>query len=150
RCALEIARELQRRTHIKLRMGIHSGPVYRVRDINANLDVAGEGIVTAQRVMDYGDAGHILLSKTVAEMLSKLEPWSRCLDDIGLCDTKYGMQVHLCNLFTKELGNRNKPRKYLATRAAIVEQIRQRAARPAPSRTQPVKDALIILLWMVS
>jgi class 3 adenylate cyclase len=151
RCALEIAQELTHRPHIKLRMGIHSGPVYRIRDINSNLDVSGDGIVTAQRVMDYADAGHILVSRPVAEMLSKLDTWARCLDDLGLCEVKHGMQVHIFNFFTKELGNRSKPRKFLAAKAAFAEQMRRRAATPPTfSRVQPFKDGLIILLWMVS
>jgi TolB-like protein/class 3 adenylate cyclase/tRNA A-37 threonylcarbamoyl transferase component Bud32 len=113
-CALEIAAGLRSKPHLQLRMGIHSGPVYRVADVNANANVAGGGINLAQRVMDCGDAGHILVSKTVADVLLQLSQWAPYLSNLGECTVKHGVQVHLYNLATPELGNRKVPRKVAA------------------------------------
>ena len=111
RCAVEVAGELKKRPHLRLRMGIHTGPVYRMADINANADVAGGAINTAQRVMDCGDAGHILLSKTLADVLLQLSQWSECLTNLGECTVKHGVKVHLYNFATAEAGNRELPRR---------------------------------------
>ena len=92
RCALELSRALRHSPRIQLRMGIHTGPVYRVADINANRNVAGGGINIAQRVMDCGDAGHILVSATVAEMLSQVSTWSSALHDLGETEVKHGLR----------------------------------------------------------
>jgi TolB-like protein/class 3 adenylate cyclase/Flp pilus assembly protein TadD len=110
-CALEVASGLKNKPHLKLRMGIHSGPVYRVADVNANANVAGGGINMAQRVMDCGDAGHILMSKTVADVLLQLSQWSPYLTDLGECTVKHGVKIHLYSLATAELGNPEKPKK---------------------------------------
>ena len=111
RCSLEIARALQDHPEIKLRMGVHSGPVYRVADINVQQDVSGGGIVMAQRVMDCGDAGHILLSGSVAEVLLQHSDWSDKVYDLGECEVKHGERVHLFNLYTDDLGNPSMPEK---------------------------------------
>jgi hypothetical protein len=95
----------------KLRMGIHNGPVYRVADVNANISVAGAGIDMAERVMDCGDAGHILLSKTMADVLLQLSQWAPYLTDLGELTVKHGFKVHLYNLAIAELGNRERPKK---------------------------------------
>ena len=92
-------------------MGLHSGPVYRVADINANQNVAGGGINIAQRVMDCGDAGHILASQSVADMLGHLSSWKDSLHDLGEADVKHGVRVHLYNLYTEEVGNAELPRE---------------------------------------
>jgi serine/threonine protein kinase/TolB-like protein/cytochrome c-type biogenesis protein CcmH/NrfG len=113
--ALELASELKRRPHLKLRMGINSGPVYRVADVNANANVSGGGINLAQRVMDCGDAGHILVSKSVADVLLQLSHWPAYLTDLGECAVKHGVTVHLYNLATAELGNRKRPRQLAAS-----------------------------------
>lgn len=97
--------------HLKLRMGIHSGPVYRVADMNANANVAGGGINMAQRVMDCGDAGHILVSKSVADVLAQLSQWSPYLAHLGECTVKHGVVVDLYNLATGDAGNPDRPRK---------------------------------------
>ncbi|MEW6157698.1 MAG: AAA-like domain-containing protein [Verrucomicrobiota bacterium] len=110
RCALEMARAA-RGSEIKLRMGIHSGPVHRVQDINANLNVSGGGINIAQRVMDCGDAGHILVSRTVADLLDQLADWSDYLHDFGLVEVKHGEKIHLFNLCKEDLGNPHLPEK---------------------------------------
>ena len=111
RCALELSRALRHSPRIQLRMGIHTGPVYRVADINANRNVAGGGINIAQRVMDCGDAGHILVSATVAEMLSQVSTWSSALHDLGETEVKHGLRVHLYNLYTDKACNRELPQK---------------------------------------
>jgi len=114
RCALELTEILRKHPDIQLRIGIHSGPVYRIADINANRNVAGGGINTAQRVMDCGDAGHILLSKTMAEVLGQISSWSGHLHDIGQAEVKHGVRVDLVNLYTAEAGNAELPRKLRA------------------------------------
>jgi serine/threonine-protein kinase len=110
-CALEIARELKVKQDLELRMGIHSGPVYRVVDINKNINVAGGGINLAQRVMDAGDAGHILVSSTVADVLIQLGSWRERLHDLGEHKVKHELSIHIFNLWTDELGNPNWPAK---------------------------------------
>jgi len=111
RCALEVSRALKSHQEILLRMGLHSGPVYRVADINANQNVAGGGINVAQRVMDCGDAGHILASQSVADVLGQLSSWKDCLHDLGEAEVKHGVRVHLYNLYTDEVGNAKLPQK---------------------------------------
>src|SRR5262249_8491170 len=96
---------------ITLRMGLHSGPVYRVPDINSNSNLAGGGINLAQRVMDCGDAGHILVSSAVAEVLGELGQWTNSLHDIGETVVKHGLRLHLFNLYDRDFGNSNVPRK---------------------------------------
>jgi Flp pilus assembly protein TadD len=118
RCALELTKNLRSHPDIKLRIGIHSGPVYRIADINANRNVAGGGINTAQRVMDCGDAGHILLSKTMAEVLGQLSSWSEHLHELGQAEVKHGVRVDLVNLYTAEAGNAEIPRKLRAAAGA--------------------------------
>jgi TolB-like protein/class 3 adenylate cyclase/tRNA A-37 threonylcarbamoyl transferase component Bud32/Tfp pilus assembly protein PilF len=110
-CALEVAAGLKSRPHLQLRMGIHSGPVYRVADVNANANVAGGGINMAQRVMDCGDAGHILVSKTMSDVLLQFSQWAPYLTDLGECTVKHGVTVRIYNLATAEVGNRQRPRK---------------------------------------
>jgi TolB-like protein/class 3 adenylate cyclase/Tfp pilus assembly protein PilF len=111
RCALEISRALQDHPSIRLRMGIHSGPVSRVTDVNEKTNIAGSGINVAQRVLDCGDAGHILLSAHVAEDLCQYRHWQPCLHDLGECEVKYGLRLHLFNLYKDGLGNPQVPEK---------------------------------------
>ena len=118
RCAVELAKILRDSPDIKLRMGIHTGPVYRVADINANRNVAGGGINTAQRVMDCGDAGHILVSKAMVDVLGQLECWDCSLYDLGEAEAKHGVRLHIFNLFTGDLGNPKVPNKIRTARAA--------------------------------
>ncbi len=113
-CALEIAERLRLRPHLRLRMGIHSGPVFRIADMNANANLAGGGINTAQRVMDCGDAGHILVSSSVAEVLDQLSGWRECLSDLGFCEVKHGVKLHLYNLCKGDAGNLQPPSKIVA------------------------------------
>jgi TolB-like protein/class 3 adenylate cyclase/Tfp pilus assembly protein PilF len=111
RCALEISKALQDHPSIQLRMGVHSGPVNRVIDVNEKTNIAGSGINVAQRVMDCGDAGHILLSAHVAEDLYEYRHWQPCLHDLGECEVKYGLHLHLFNLYKDGLGNPQVPEK---------------------------------------
>src|SRR5216117_480282 len=111
RCALEISRTLQEHPHIQLRMGVHSGPVNQVTDVNEKTNVAGSGINVAQRVMDCGDAGHILLSGHIAEDLTQYRHWQPYLHDLGECEVKHGLRLHLVNLYKDNLGNPHLPDK---------------------------------------
>jgi TolB-like protein/class 3 adenylate cyclase/Flp pilus assembly protein TadD len=111
-CALEISRALKERPELRLRMGVHSGPVSCVIDVNERTNVTGAGINVAQRVMDCGDAGHILLSKHLAEDLEQYRQWQPCLHDLGECEVKHGARVHVVNLYTEELGNPEMPERF--------------------------------------
>jgi TolB-like protein len=113
-CAMEIARALKSQPAIQLRMGIHSGPVNEVVDVNQRANIAGAGINMAQRVMDCGDAGHILLSKHVAEDLEQDDRWRPLLHDLGTCEVKHGARVGVTNLYSDEVGNPQLPKKFLA------------------------------------
>jgi len=111
RCAVQLSGALRKEPEIKLRMGVHTGPVYRIADINANRNVAGGGINIAQRVMDCGDAGHILVSEAVADVLSQLSSWADCLHDLGDAEVKHGLRVRLFNFYGEEFGNPKVPQK---------------------------------------
>ncbi len=112
RCAIEIAKKLKEHPELRLRMGIHSGPVNEVRDVNDRANVAGAGINIAQRVMDCGDAGHILLSRHVADDLKHYRQWQPQLHDLGECAVKHGERVNVVNLYSGELGNPQLPQKF--------------------------------------
>jgi TolB-like protein/class 3 adenylate cyclase/Tfp pilus assembly protein PilF len=112
-CALEIGKALKSRPDLRVRMGIHSGPVSGVTDVNDRSNVAGGGINMAQRVMDCGDAGHILLSKRVADDLAQYRQWQRYLHDLGECKVKHDLTVSVVNLYTDEVGNPAFPEKFI-------------------------------------
>src|SRR5438874_3774375 len=122
-CALEITRELQKRPgskekpQLRLRMGIHSGPVNEVTDLNEQANLAGAGINIAQRVMDCGDAGHILLSKRVADDLEHYPQWRSLLHELGECEVKHGLRISLLNLYGDEAGNPEPPEKFRQAKA---------------------------------
>src|SRR5215467_2764637 len=112
-CALEISRALkEQHSNLRLRMGVNTGPVSGVVDVNGHANVAGAGINMAQRLMDCGDAGHILLSKRVAEDLEQFKHWRPHLYHLGECEVKHGEKIEIVNLFTAELGNREQPKKF--------------------------------------
>ncbi len=111
RCALAISRALKSYSSIHLRMGLHTGPVIRKADINANNNVFGGGINTAQRVMDCGDTGHILVSHSLADVLEQLGSWKTSLHDLGKVTVKHGASLHLYNLYTNDAGKETMPRK---------------------------------------
>lgn len=108
-CALEIAKALKNRPELHVRMGIHSGPVNQVTDLNEQANIAGAGINIAQRVMDCGDAEHILVSKRVADDLEHYLQWRSLLHDLGEAEVKHGVRVHIFNLYNEELGNPTVP-----------------------------------------
>jgi len=137
-CALEISRKLQSRPQLKLRMGIHSGPVNPVADVNDQANLAGAGINVAQRVMSCGDAGHILLSKHFAEDLEEYEHWRPLLHDLGACEVKHGMRVAIANLYGDEVGNPQLPKKFQA--------LKKRSARMRWAATTAVLLALAAMI----
>src|SRR5262252_2717807 len=137
-CALQISRALKEHPELRLRMGVNSGPVSGVVDVNGHANVAGAGINMAQRLMDCGDAGHILLSKRVAEDLEQFKHWRPHLYHLGECEVKHGEKIEIVNLFTAELGNSERPRR-LAAPAQKTDFV------PIPSERAPLrKPALII------
>src|SRR5882757_3910587 len=112
RCALEIAEALQKHPELPVRMGIHSGPVSEVTDVSGRTNISGAGINMAQRVMDCGDAGHILLSQHVADDLIHSRQWASRLRELGECEVKHGVRLHLVNLYAEPLGNAALPQKF--------------------------------------
>src|SRR5207248_9845893 len=110
-CALEISKALKSHPEIRVRMGIHSGPVNEISDLTEQANIAGAGINIAQRVMDCGDAGHILLSRHVAEDLEQYDQWQPYLYDLGECEGKHGERLHVVNLYNNEIGNPAVPGK---------------------------------------
>src|SRR5438067_7049888 len=131
-CALEIARELKNHPELPVRMGIHSGPVNEITDLNEQANIAGAGINMAQRVMDCGDSGHILLSKRVADDLEQYPRWRAYLHDLGTCEVKHGATVALVNLYSDEIGNPELPKK-LKDHEAREEKVE--ASAPAPRKS---------------
>ena len=110
-CALEISKELRKHPELRVRIGIHSGPVNEITDLNEQANIAGAGINVAQRIMDCGDAGHILLSKHLAEDLEQYRQWQPYLHELGECEVKHGVRVSVVNLYTDEVGNSEVPEK---------------------------------------
>ncbi len=128
RCALEIAEALQKHPELPVRMGIHSGPVSEVKDVSGRSNIAGAGINMAQRVMDCGDAGHILLSQHVADDLVQYRKWAPRLHDLGECEVKHGVRLHLVNLYAEPLGNGALPQKFQqAAEKPVVEKSARRS-----------------------
>jgi TolB-like protein/class 3 adenylate cyclase/Tfp pilus assembly protein PilF len=117
-CALQISKALKSHSTLSVRMGIHSGPVHEVADVNLRRNIAGAGINIAQRVMDCGDAGHILLSKHVAEDLEQYRQWRPQLHDLGECEVKHGVRVSVVNFYTADAGNSAPPAKFADKPAA--------------------------------
>lgn len=113
RCAMEINANVKKQALIRLRMGIHSGPIYRTTDINKQADVAGDAIIMAQRVMDAGDADHILLSRAMAEILLPLGEWNDYIAEVGPVEIKHGGQIFLYNFSGSDFGNPGRPSKRL-------------------------------------
>src|SRR5882724_6849329 len=141
RCALEISRTLREHPHIRLRMGVHSGPVNQVTDVNDKTNIAGSGINVAQRVMDCGDAGHILLSGHIAEDLTHYRQWQPYLHDLGKCEVKHGLRLHLVNLYKDNLGNPHLPDKLKRRR-----RWKQTSGRPVSATSWPKYVLTAVLL----
>jgi adenylate cyclase len=131
-CALEISKELKNHSDLHVRMGIHSGPVNEVVDLNEQANIAGAGINIAQRVMDCGDAGHILVSKRVADDLEHYSQWRSLLHELGECEVKHGLRISLLNLYGDEAGNPELPEKF-----------RQAKAETAPG-SAPAKSVAVL------
>src|SRR5881398_1628233 len=138
-CAVEISRALKEHPRLQLRMGVHSGPVSGVADVNERANLAGAGINIAQRIMDCGDAGHILLSKHVAEDLEEYEQWRPLLHDLGSCEVKHGVRVSVVNLYDDRFGNATLPRKF--------ETVKKRRTR---MRWAAISAALLALAAIVA
>ena len=113
-CAIEISRSLKEHPHLQLRMGVHSGPVSGVIDVTGRANLAGAGLNMANRVMSCGDAGHILVSKRVAEDLGEYEQWRPFLHDLGACEVKHGVRIGIVNLYDNGVGNPALPKKFQA------------------------------------
>src|SRR5947207_3668514 len=128
-CALEISRAAREHHELKLRMGMHSGPVSGVVDVSGRANIAGAGINIAQRVMDCGDAGHVLVSRHMAEDLEQYGHWKRHLHDLGECEVKHGVRVSVANLYTENLGNPEVPQKFRQARKAIAPVVREKKGR---------------------
>jgi TolB-like protein/Tfp pilus assembly protein PilF len=135
-CAMEIAKALKDYPKLGVRMGIHSGPVNEITDLNEQANIAGAGINIAQRVMDCGDAGHILLSKHVADDIEQYPQWRSHLHDLGECEVKHGVRIHAVNFYTDEVGNPEAPEKFKTVGAATVK---------APRRPRAWIAALVIV-----
>src|SRR5262249_2453913 len=135
-CAEEIAKALKSHPEIRVRMGIQSGPVNEVTDLNEQANIAGAGINIAQRIMDCGDAGHILVSKHAAEDLEQYDQWQPYLHDLGECEGKHGERLHVVNLYNDEIGN-----------PAVPERLRSKAiAGTVPSALRERRRYLIVAL----
>src|SRR5438876_5324486 len=132
-CALEISRLIMNYPRLQLRMGVHSGPVDHIRDVNDRLSVAGAGINLAQRVMDCGDAGHILVSKRVAEDLAQDSLWQPLLHELGEIEAKHGVKLGVVNIYNEELGNPQPPKKLAHRRAPVTA--RSETARGVPEKS---------------
>jgi TolB-like protein/class 3 adenylate cyclase/Tfp pilus assembly protein PilF len=143
-CAIEIATALQDHPELRVRMGIHSGPVNDVTDLNEQANIAGAGINIAQRVMDCGDAGHILVSKHAAEDIEQNDRWQPYLHDLGECEIKHGERLHVVNFYNDEIGNSAMPDKFSKPDKAAAAA----AIQPGPSRYSTVAlgiGALIVV-----
>jgi TolB-like protein/class 3 adenylate cyclase/Tfp pilus assembly protein PilF len=128
-CALEISQELKKHPELRVRLGIHSGPVNAVTDLNEQSNIAGAGINIAQRVMDCGDAGHILVSKHVAEDLEHYPRWQPYLHELGACEVKHRVRVSVVNFYTDEVGNPALPEKF-RTKPTVVAELGPKRAKP--------------------
>src|SRR2546423_11045718 len=145
RCALEIAEALQKHPELPVRMGIHSGPVSEVTDVSGRTNVAGAGLTLAQRVMDCGGAGHILLSQHVADDLVHSRQWASRLRDLGECEVKHGVRLHWVNLYAEPLGNPEPPEKF--------RQIAAPAPTPPPAvkpKRMPWHEVVIVLILLAA
>ena len=141
-CALEISEALKAHPQIQLRMGIHSGPVNAVSDVNDRSNVTGAGINMAQRVMDCGDAGHILVSKRVADDLGEYENWRPLLHDLGECEVKHGAHISIVNLYGDKVGNPQLPKKFQA--------LKKHSARVRWATTTAALLALVAIVCAVA
>jgi len=131
-CALQISQRLRAQPSLPVRMGIHSGPVHHVADVNQRENIAGAGINIAQRVMDCGDAGHILVSKRVADDLAQYRRWQPYLHELGDFEVKHGVVVSVVNLYADVVGNPDPPAKFKTVAAAVSAAPGTRSKRGMP------------------
>jgi TolB-like protein/class 3 adenylate cyclase/Tfp pilus assembly protein PilF len=143
-CALEISKALKDSPNIQLRMGVHSGPISQVTDVNDRVNVAGTGLNVAQRVMDCGDAGHILLSKHLADDLAQYRHWQPYLHDVGECEVKHGLRLHIVNLYKDGLGNPALPGKL--GHGKRWKQTTTATVRPISAPVWPKRTLIVALL----
>src|SRR5207245_2844582 len=144
-CALEVSSAASEHPDVKLRMGIHSGPVSGVVDVSGRSNIAGAGINIAQRVMDCGDAGHILVSKHMAEDLEQYGHWKRHLHDLGKCEVKHGVRVSVVNLYTEDHGNPEVPQKFRQVRKGTAPVVREKKGRSWLTAAGVVLIAVLII-----
>ena len=152
-CSMEIARALKDYPKLLVRMGIHSGPVNEITDLNEQANIAGAGINIAQRVMDCGDAGHILLSQHVADDLEQYPRWRPHLHDLGECEVKHGVRVRTVNFYTDEVGNPEVPERLKS--ASVAAAIRQSgsdsdAKKPQSRRKYFIASAASLILIAIA
>src|SRR5437763_9048218 len=151
RCALEVSEALRKHPEIPVRMGVHSGPVSEVTDVSGRSNLAGAGVHVAQRVMDCGDAGHILLSQRVADDLAQYRQWSPRLHDLGECEVKHGVRLHVVNLYTEELGNHAAPEKFKKRRKSKPRLAdSSRRVRPPKSRWPLILAAVVLAVALIA
>jgi TolB-like protein/class 3 adenylate cyclase/Tfp pilus assembly protein PilF len=143
-CALEISKALKDSPNIQVRMGVHSGPISQVTDVNDRVNVAGTGFNVAQRVMDCGDAGHILLSKHLADDLAQYRHWQPYLHDVGECEVKHGLRLHIVNLYKDGLGNPALPGKL--GHGKRWKKITSATVRPISAPVWPKRTLIVALL----
>jgi class 3 adenylate cyclase len=144
-CALEVSRALHAQPSFPVRMGIHSGPVQYVRDANTRENISGVGINIARRVMDCGDAGHILVSKRFAGDLAQHRRWQPYLHDLGDVEVKHGVVVSLVNLYAETIGNPAPPSCVAGVRRAVPGAIRRKGLSPVTLATFIIVTLLIVL-----
>ena len=145
KCALEISRAAREHPRLPLRMGIHSGPVSRVVDVNDRVNIAGAGVNVAQRVMSCGDAGHILLSKHTSDDLAEYSQWRSYLHDLGDAEVKHGVKIGLVNFYTSELGNPELPTPF---KCALEKQRALIAARHVASKRKFLAATILPLAFV--
>src|SRR5437868_1670599 len=143
-CALEISKALKESPNIQVRMGVHSGPINQVTDVNDRVNVAGTGFNVAQRLMDCGDAGHILLSKHLADDLAQYRHWQPYLHDVGECEVKHGLRLHIVNLYKDGLGNSALPKKL--GRGKRWRETTGATVRPISAPVWPKRTLIVALL----
>src|SRR5438477_719875 len=149
RCALELSAALQRYPQLKLRMGINSGPVDAVSDVNDRSNVAGAGINLAQRVMDCGDASHILLSKRVADDLGQYENWQPYLHELGVVEVKHGVRVEVVNFYDEKVGNPELPEKVKRTREEQIALDHRASSIVARRRSLIIGSLLLVAVVLI-
>jgi hypothetical protein len=144
-CAMEIAKALKEHPELRVRMGIHSGPVNEINDLNEQANIAGAGINLAQRVMDCGDVGHILLSRHVADDLENYPRWQPSLHDLGECEVKHGVRLGIVSLYDDQIGNPQVPRKL-----QVLQKHRARARWAAIAAALLLLAGIIVAFVIVS